>query len=165
MRWLLVAFTIALLSILSNSCQSSPEKVQILAEDVEVHLGDQTDLAVPWKPLYHYIDPSFTWQGEFYVRNPGEKEWLLSMDVLQLNEWSNVVRLNGRQLQPGFLPGRDTDWASTWSRVTFVVPSGMLRPELNVLSIEIGQWAPVFQVGTNIWEDIQFRNIILRPRS
>lgn len=154
-----------LLSSLSAACQRTQESVEVLAGDVEIHLGDQNDLVAPWQPLYRHSSPSTSWQGEFFVRRPGNREWLLTMDVLQLNDWGNSVKVNDSRLQPRFLPARETDWASTWTRVTFVVPRGVLQPERNVLAVEIGQWVPVFQSGTNFWEDLQFRNVSLRPRS
>lgn len=162
--WLIVVLLGMLALTTSMARRRAPEQVQILAPDVEIHLGDQADLTAPWKPLYRFIKPSTIWQGEFFVRNPGNGEWLLSMEVLAPNDWGNMVRINNQRLQPGFLPGREFDFAATWSGLTFVVPSGVLQPELNVLSVQVDQSEPVFQSAGTFWEDLQFRNVTLRPR-
>jgi hypothetical protein len=136
-------------------------QVEILAPDVEIHLGDQNDLVAPWKPLYHNQNPSTVWQGDFYMNDPGSTDWLLRVDVLQPNDRANFFRINGHTLQPAVLPGRDFDWSSAWTRFTISVPVATLRPGHNVLTFEIGQWMPSMQYHDNFWEDVQIRNILL----
>ena len=78
------------------------------------------------------------------------------MDVLQLNEHANLVLINGQQLQPHFLPGREADWSGNWTRISLYVAPHMLLPGRNTLTLEV---APLFT--RKGWDELQVRNIVL----
>ncbi|MFN8533967.1 MAG: hypothetical protein U0556_10505 [Dehalococcoidia bacterium] len=138
------------------------EPVEILAADVPIHLGDQPDLAAPWRPIYGFGRVATRWRGEFYLtRTVGD--WTVTLEALQPNDRGNRLLINGRLLDPPYWPGRDWDFASSWTTLRFRVPPGVLQPGLNVLEVAVGQWVPAFQVTNNRWEDLQFRAIRLTP--
>ena len=141
---------------------ASRQPVEVLADDVPIHLGDQPDLAAPWRPIWGFGPFALSWQGEFYLRDPSG-DWELEAVVLQANDRGNHFRLNGELLVPPYWPGRDWDYASYWSRLRFRVPPGVLRAGRNVLELRVGQWLPAFQVANNRWEDLQVRGIRLLP--
>ncbi|GIW05873.1 MAG: hypothetical protein KatS3mg060_0678 [Dehalococcoidia bacterium] len=136
--------------------------IEILAADVPIHLGDQPDLASPWRPLHGFGRLAPQWRSEFYVDDT-TAAWDLTLEALQPNDRGNHLLINGHLLDPPYWPGRDWDYASYWTRLRFRVPDGVLRPGLNVLEVRVGQWVPAFQVWNNRWEDVQFRNIRLVP--
>ncbi len=138
--------------------------VEILARDVVVHLGDQDYLVWPWVHVYQRIVPATVWSGEFFVQDVGTNDWTLTLDGFQLNEWGNRVEINDRPLEPRFLPGRINDWAGYWTRVHFRVPAEILRCGLNRFAIYTSMNAPVHQAHAVSWEDLQVRNIVLRPQ-
>jgi len=148
----------------SKSQTDQPERrVEILAPDVVIHLGDQDDLVWPWVHISPRYIPATEWRGEFFVRTPGSTDWTLTLDGFQLNEWGNTITVNGQPLDPRFLPGRVNDWAGYWTRLHFRVPAGVLRPGLNWLTIRTSMNAPVHQAHGISWEDLQIRNIFLMP--
>jgi hypothetical protein len=155
----------AWLRLLPSSCPllGLPRRpVEILAADVPIHLGDQPDLAAPWRPLHGFGRLALDWRAEFYVDNP-TGQWELTLQALQPNDRGNRLLINGQLLDPAYWPGRDWDYASYWTRLRFRVPDGALRPGLNVLELRVGQWVPAFQVTNNRWEDLQVRDIRLVP--
>jgi len=143
--------------------ERSDQRVEVLAPDVIIHLGDQDSLVWPWVHIQPRPVPSVEWNGEFFVRDPGSSDWILLLDGFQLNEWGNPIEINGSPLDPRFLPGRVNDWAGYWTRVRFRVPAGILRPGLNRLTIRSSMNAPVHQSAGISWEDFQIKNIVLIP--
>jgi hypothetical protein len=136
--------------------------VEVLAADTEIHLGDQTGLPPPWKPLHRDFPPARAWQADFYVRDPGNSPWELSLEVMAANDRANHLSINGQAINPHVMQAREWDFAAYWVRHHFGVPRGILRPGQNVLRVEIGQWVPVYQSPQTLWDDLQIRNVYLR---
>jgi hypothetical protein len=134
-----------------------PDKINILASDAVIHLGD-TDVKPPWWPLYAGRKPSITWTGGFYLADPGATDWVLLMELMQQNEMGNSVKINGTPLSPD-LPQQD--FARRWMTVRRVVPASLLRPGYNELTFVTVRLAPDTQHDEYVWSDFQFRNVRL----
>jgi hypothetical protein len=84
------------------------------------------------------------------------------MEILQVEEPGNLVRVNGHLLDPPAIPLRGRpDFSSVWTAVEMPVPPGLLRPGLNSIEIQASPRLPVYQVGPARYESLQFRNIRL----
>jgi GH35 family endo-1,4-beta-xylanase len=138
----------------------SGQRPRALAEDVTVHLGDN-HWPTPWVPLYQGQLPSPIWTGEFYVRDPEEGTWTLHLEVMQNNERTNYLLVNGHPVEPPYFPVED--YSRSWVALDYQVPADWLRPGLNEISVVVGKEIPPrHRPGT--YEDLQFRNIFFeRP--
>ncbi len=152
---------------LADSARDSPsalapavanDRVGILAQDVVIHLGD-SDLPEPWTHLYHGINPSPSWHGEFYVTQP-EGSWDLQLEVLQVNRPGTRAVINA---QPGSLPDLPPEeFERQWVSVAQHVPAGVLRQGLNSIDVIAGKNLPPVQVAPDlVWDDFEFRRIRL----
>lgn len=134
--------------------------VSILGRDVPIHLGD-TELSVPWWPLYGGRNPSLDWRGGFYLTDPGHTDWTLLLEMLQNNELGTVVAVNGVPLTPD-LPQQD--YTRRWLTMHRTVPVSLLRPGYNELTITMVSLLPDTQHRNFVWDDFQVRNIrLVRP--
>jgi hypothetical protein len=87
---------------------------------------------------------------------------LLSLEVMQVEEPGNLVRINGETLDPPAIPLRGRpDFASVWTGAEIPVPAGLLRRGVNVVEIESGPRQPVYQDSHARYESLQFRNMRL----
>jgi hypothetical protein len=138
----------------------SGERPRALADDVVIHLGDN-HWPTPWVPLYLGQLPSPVWSGEFYVRDPKEGTWTLHMEVMQNNERTNYLMVNGHPVEPPYFPVED--YSRSWVALDYQVPADWLRPGLNEITVVVGKEIPPrHRPGT--YEDLQFRNIFFdRP--
>jgi hypothetical protein len=136
----------------------------ILARDVVVRLGDSAVAHPHWVNLYGGHCPSLAWQGDFYLKEPLEKEpWILSLEVMQVDEQANKVAINSIPLDPPAIPPDPCgDPSSTWRQVRFQVPPGALRHGLNLLEVRASRRLSPYQAGPE-WESFQFRNAFLYP--
>jgi hypothetical protein len=132
------------------------EKVQILGQDVIVHLGDSHERP-PWWPLYGGRKPSPTWSGSFYLTDPGTGDWALLMELMQINEIGTTVTVNGVSLPD--LPQQD--YTRRWLTVRRPVPADILRPGYNQVSLTSVTLIPDAQHRNFVWDDLQVRNIRL----
>lgn len=135
----------------------------ILARDAQVHLGD-SEYPTPWVPLYLNRNPSIVWSGEFYLRQPElsrstSKPWVLSMELMQVNDFDSKVSVNDKPTFPAYLPAQD--FTSIWVTARFQIPQTSLREGLNLITIQDGKVFPAFQQTGFTWDDFQFRNVIL----
>jgi len=135
--------------------------VQVLAEDVIVHLGD-SDLPSPWWPLFAGRKPSITWTGGFYLHDPGALDWTLGLEMMQQNEYGASVTVNGVPLSPD-LPL--ADFARRWLTVRRRVPVSALRPGYNEVTVTTVRLAPDLQHDEFTWDDFQIRNLWLEAAS
>jgi hypothetical protein len=83
--------------------------------------------------------------------------WTLRLEYMHNLAQTNAVRLNDHLL--GYLPARDN--APTWVSVAFPVPTRLLRPGYNELTVEVSRLAPDYQQSDFTWGDVQFRRIRL----
>jgi hypothetical protein len=134
-----------------------PDVVQVLGEDVVVHLGD-SDLPSPWWPLFGGRKPSPVWTGGFYLDNPGASDWVLAMELMQVNEIGASVTINGVTLAPDLPQG---DFARRWLTVRRRVPIAALRPGYNQVTVSAARLAPDLQHDDFAWDDFQIRNLRL----
>jgi hypothetical protein len=78
------------------------------------------------------------------------------MEVMQNNERTNYLLVNGHPLEPPYLPVED--YSRSWVTLNYQVPTDCLRPGLNEITVVVGKEIPPRQrPGT--YEDLQFRNI------
>jgi hypothetical protein len=135
----------------------SKERPRALAEDVVIHLGDN-HWPTPWVPLYQGQLPSPVWTGEFYLREVTEGTWTLHMEVMQTNERTNYLLVNGHPVDPPYLPVED--YSRSWVALEYQVPADHLRPGPNEITVVVGKEIPPrHRPGT--YEDLQFRDIVL----
>jgi GH35 family endo-1,4-beta-xylanase len=133
----------------------SGDRPRALAQDVVIHLGDN-HWPTPWVPLYLGQLPSPIWSGEFYVRDPRQGTWTLHMEVMQNNERTNYVMVNGYPVEPPYFPVED--YSRSWVALDYQVPADYLQPGLNEVTVVVGKEIPPrHRPGT--YEDLQFRNI------
>jgi hypothetical protein len=138
----------------------SAEPVQVLAQDVTIHLGDN-HWPTPWVPLYQGQLPSPVWRGELYIRDPGDGTWTLSIELMQNNERTNYLLVNGHPVDPPYFPPED--YSRSWVSLEYQLPAGYLKRGLNELTVVVGRQIPARQTpGT--YEDLQFRDILLQKR-
>jgi hypothetical protein len=144
--------------------RSDPEcgVVELLAPDVVVRLGDVDTFHPHWARIYGGEAPCRYWRGEFYLGQPDDGAWQLSMEIMQVEEQGNLVRINGQPLEPMAIPLRGKlDFASSWSTAFLEVPPGVLRPGLNVIEVLDSPRLPVYQDAHASFESLQFRNLRL----
>jgi hypothetical protein len=137
---------------------SAPAHYQVLAQDTLIHLGD-SEFPPPWMPLYGDRNPSIQWEGAVWVVDPGSDAWHLSLRLMQSNVWGNRVWVNGRPLDPTFPP---EDFTGAWVSWKTDVPAGVLRHGANRVRITINRTLPLVQVNRFAWDDLQFKDIVLR---
>lgn len=147
---------------------ASPVKSEysVLARDALVHLGD-SEYIPPWVPLYQTQNPSPEWNGEFYLTEASlnstskDKPWILSMELMQVNDFDSRVMVNDRVTQPAFLPSED--FTGRWVTAQFEVAPDTLHVGKNVVTIRAGKLFPASQQSGFTWDDFQFRNVVLFP--
>jgi hypothetical protein len=138
--------------------QLKPQRnVQILSENVVIHLGD-SDERPPWWPLYGGHKPSITWTGGFYLNDPGTTDWTLVLELMQLNEIGTTAAINGVTLSPD-LPQQN--FTRRWLTVRRTVPASLLRPGYNEFTITAAELLPDVQHRNFVWDDFQLRNVRL----
>lgn len=133
------------------------EGPRALVEDVIIHLGDN-HWPTPWVPLYQGALPSPIWTGEFFLPDPGEHTWTLHIDVMQNNERTNYLLVNGHPVDPPYFPVED--YSRSWVSLTYELPSQHLRSGLNEITVVVGKEIPA-RHGPGSYEDLQFRDIVL----
>lgn len=152
---------------LSDAMMPKPSKSEftVLARDSIIHLGD-SEYPAPWVPLYQDRNPASDWQGEFYLEKTDlegprrTRRWLLTMELMQVNDFDSTVAVNGRPVSPAYLPAED-DFTSVWISAQFEVPPTLLAEGRNVVRVHDGKLFPAFQQLGFTWDDFQFRNVIL----
>lgn len=128
--------------------------VPILGEDVIIHLGD-SNLKPPWWPLFAGRKPSLTWRGGFYMADPDRADWELWLELMQQNEIGASMAINGVPLTPD-LPQQD--FTRRWLTVSRPVPTTILKPGYNELTVTTVRLAPDLQHGEFVWDDFQIRH-------
>jgi len=131
--------------------------VQILGQDVLIHLGDSHERP-PWWPLFGGRKPSITWTGGFYLNDPGTTDWTLLLELMQLNEIGTTVTINGATLSPD-LPQQD--YTRRWLTARRTVPASLLKPGYNEFTITAARLLPDVQHRNFVWDDMQVRNVRL----
>jgi hypothetical protein len=135
---------------------------EILAGDVVIRLGDVDTFHPHWTRIYGGEAPSRYWRGEFYVDRPEDTVWQLTMEIMQVEEQGNLVRVNGQPLEPVAIPLRGkVDFASSWTTAFLDVPPDTLQSGLNVIEVLDSPRLPVYQDGHASFESLQFRNVRL----
>jgi hypothetical protein len=138
--------------------------VEILASDVVVRLGDVDTFHPHWARIYGGEAPCRYWRADFYVDQPRDVVWQLSMEIMQVEEQGNLVRINCHSLEPEAIPLRGkVDYASSWSMAFVSVPAGVLLQGLNVIEITDSPRLHVYQDHHAAFESLQFRNLRLVP--
>lgn len=132
-------------------------EIVILGADVKIHLGD-TDLQPPWWPLFGGRKPSLTWSGSFYLVDPGETDWSISLELMQQNEIGAMIAINGVRLTPN-LPQQD--FTRRWLTVHRMVPHDLLQSGHNQLTVTTVRLLPDAQQDEFVWDDFQIQNIRL----
>lgn len=137
----------------------------VLARDAIVHLGD-SEYPAPWVPLYRTQNPSVEWKGEFYLRDVdldrrGDREWTLTMELMQVNDFDSRVWVNDVPLTPPFLPAEN--FTSQWVTAQFRIPPGTLRVGYNAVSLHNGKLLPALQQHGFTWDEFQFRHVMVLP--
>ncbi len=144
---------------------SRPEdrgQVEVLARDVAVRLSDVDTFYPHWARPHCRFAPCRRWSGQFYIDEPGTGPWRLLMEVMQVEEPGNLVRINGHLLEPPTIPLRSRpDFASVWTAVEMPVPSDLLQPGVNVIEIASSPRLPVYQEDRARFESLQFRAVRL----
>ena len=136
--------------------------VEILAPDVMIRLSDPDTFYPHWARPHCGSVPCRHWSGQFYVREPGTGSWQLRMEIMQVEEPTNLVWINGQILDPPALPLRDRpDFASVWTSAKTTVPAALLRSGVNTLEIQSGPRLPVYQSGRARFESLQVRHVRL----
>ncbi len=136
--------------------------VEILAPDVAVRLSDVDTFYPHWARPHCSSVPCRYWKGQFYVREPGLRPWALHMEIMQVEEPGNQVRINGHLLEPLAIPLRgQPDFASVWTAVEMSVPAQFLRPGVNTVEVWSSPRLPVYQDRRALYESLQFRHLHL----
>jgi hypothetical protein len=136
--------------------------VQVLARDVVIRLGDVDTFHPHWTRIYGGEAPCRTWMGEVYVDQPEDGDWHLCLEIMQVEEQGNLVKINGQPLEPVAIPLRGKpDFASCWTAVCIEVPSRALASGLNVIEVLDSPRLPVYQDAHASFESLQFRNLRL----
>lgn len=140
--------------------------VQILSPDVIIRLGDVDTFHPHWARIYGGHAPCRRWRGDFYLDEPGEDSWQLTMEIMQVEEQGNLVTINGQPLDPVAIPLRGKlDFASSWSIAFLRIPSDLLQPGRNTIEIAASPRLPLYQHPRAQFESLQFRNLrLLRLR-
>jgi hypothetical protein len=135
--------------------------VDVLARDVVIRIGEVDEWYPHWARLHWQDGSSLAWQGDFYVREPGKGPWTLELEVMQVDEWGNVVTINDQPLEPPVL--RPQGWGSEWITTQLRLPAGVLRPGRNTIRFQVSRRLPIHQDAWAHWESVQLRNARLRP--
>jgi hypothetical protein len=136
--------------------------VEILARDVVIRLGDVDTFHPHWARIYGGEAPCRYWRGEFYLDELDLVTWRLDMEIMQVEEQGNLVKINGQFLDPMAIPLRGkVDFASSWSTTSMTVPTGVLRTGLNTIEFLGSPRLPVYQDAHASFESLQFRNLRL----
>jgi hypothetical protein len=142
--------------------QSEDGEVEVLAPDVAIRLGDVDTVHPHWARIYDGRAPCRSWKGEFYVDQPDDGCWQLVLEIMQVEEQGNVVRINDQPLAPVAVPLRGkVDFASSWTMAFLDVPAGVLRRGVNVIEVLDSPRLPVYQDAHASFESLQFRNLRL----
>jgi hypothetical protein len=129
---------------------------------VVVRLSDVDTFYPHWTRPHSGSVPCRSWNGEFYVADPGTGSWLLRMEIMQVEEPGNLLWVNGYLLRPAAISLRGRpDFASVWTAVEMVVPSDLLRAGVNTLEIRSSPRLPVYQDERARFESLQFRHLRL----
>jgi hypothetical protein len=142
---------------LRSSRLMPPARYTVLAPDTVIHLGD-SEFAQPWMPLYGDRNPSTEWDGTVWVRDPGSRQWVLTLRLMQSNVWGNRVWVNGQPLDPVFPP---EDLTGAWVSWTVRIPAGVLRPGANHVRVTISRTLPLVQINRFAWDDLQLKDVVL----
>jgi hypothetical protein len=145
--------------------RAEEEVVQIIAPDIIIRLGDVDTFHPHWARIYGGHAPCRRWTGDFYLDRPGEDEWQLTLEIMQVEEQGNLVTINGQSLEPIGVPLRGkVDYASSWSIAFLDVSPDLLQPGRNVIEIVASPRLPVYQDSRAHFESLQFRNLrLMRP--
>jgi hypothetical protein len=142
--------------------QKDEGQVEVLARDVVVRLSDVDTFYPHWARPHCGFAPCRRWSGQFYIHEPEAGPWRLHMEVMQVEEPGNLVRINGHPLEPPTIPLRSRpDFASVWTAVEMPVPSNLLQPGVNVIEIAASPRLPVYQEDRARFESLQFRAVQL----
>jgi len=136
--------------------------VQVLARDVVIRLGDVDTFHPHWTRIYGGEAPCRSWRGEFYVDRPEGGDWRLCLEIMQVEEQGNLVKVNGHPPEPVAIPLRGKpDFASSWTTACVDVPPHALAPGLNVIEVLDSPRLPIYQDAHASFESLQFRNLRL----
>jgi hypothetical protein len=156
-----------------ESTAGEGQGIEILAPDVVIRLSDVDTFYPHWARPHCAVDgavPCRRWQGQFYLGEPGANPstllgagpYRLRLETMQVEEPGNLIWINGHPLDPPAIPLRGRpDFASVWTVIEIAVPSGVLRPGVNVVEIEASPRLPVYQDDRAHFESLQFRNLRL----
>lgn len=136
----------------------SQEQIQILAADSTIHLGD-ANLPAPWVPLHQGRNPSPLWEGTFYVVDPGQSAWQLTMRTMQSNYWGNRIWIND---QPLAQPVAIDNFTKSWVAQTWMVPAKLLQAGPNQIRVTIAHAVPLIQDKRFGYDKLQIKDIVLR---
>ena len=149
-----------------QSTQASGGSVEALAPDVMVRLSDPDTFYPHWARPHCGSVPCRQWTGQFYIIDPGVSPWQLRLEMMQVEEPSNLIWINGHRLDPPALPlCNRPDYASVWTAIEITVPASLLRYGVNTVEIHSGPRLPVYQDGNSRFESLQLRNIRLTTDS
>ena len=136
--------------------------VEVVAPDVMIRLSDPDTFYPHWARPQCGSVPCRQWVGQFYVQEPGTGSWHIRMEIMQVEEPTNLVWINGQLLDPPALPLRDRpDFSSVWTSAEMQFPASLLRPGVNTLEVHSGPRLPVYQSGRARFESLQFRHVRL----
>jgi polysaccharide biosynthesis protein PslG len=143
--------------------QGQPDApIEILAPDVVIRLGERDTFYPHWARIYGGQAPAREWAGTFYVDQPGQGAWNLTMEIMQVEEPGNLVRINGQAIDPPAIPLRGRpDYSSVWTSVSMRIPATLLRRGANEIQVRASPRLPVYQFVR--YESMQFRNLQLTP--
>jgi hypothetical protein len=86
------------------------------------------------------------------------------MEIMQVEEHGNLVRINGQPVEPPTIPLRGTpDFASVWTVVELFVPPDVLQQGPNVIAVQLSPRLPVYHGAAARFESLQLRNVRLTP--
>ena len=158
----------ALVAMLPPCPSLSPKRaaavIEILAPDVAVRLGDVDTFYPHWTRPHCRQVPCCYWKGQFYVGDHGTTPWRLSMEIMQVEEHGNLVRINGQPVDPPAIPLRGKpDFASAWTVAQLLVPPDVLRQGPNVIDVQLSPRLPVYHGAAARFESLQLRNVRLTP--
>jgi hypothetical protein len=146
--------------------RADEQVVEVLAPDVVVRLSDVDTFYPHWARPHCNSVPCRNWTGEFYLRDPGPGPWQLRLEIMQVEEPGNLVRINGSNLDPPAIPPRGRpDFASVWTAVEIPVPATLLQPGVNVIEIKASPRQSAYQDSRARYESLQFRNVRLESKS
>ncbi|MBI1295073.1 hypothetical protein GC175_08955 [bacterium] len=135
------------------------ESVTVLAGDAVVHLGDAPHLGQPWFPIFRARPISPEWEGIFYLQDPDDAPWTLTLRVMQSNFWANQIWINGEPLPSPIPPD---DFSRSWVTVTVPVAAELLQPGPNHMRITVAQSSPLIQAQNFAYDEVQIKEIVLR---